>query len=201
MKTSINVSIVLSLLTWGLIASTVQGCREADAQWLEEEAEAEPPGTSMHTLEGVVLRGGDLVEMTLQPLSLKDLRLLRNTVYARHGRIFVDKELAAYFFAQKWYRANLNYSDDMLTVEDHRNIAALLTAEGRPEDASWQQALGISKQAEEMHRVTGALDVINAYLTDKHALADGDAPEGFELPPLEYYKQAGIVVPLTEKAE
>lgn len=32
------------------------------------------------------------------------IRVLRNSIYARHGRIFKDKNLRNYFNAQDWYR-------------------------------------------------------------------------------------------------
>lgn len=32
------------------------------------------------------------------------IRVLRNSIYARHGRIFKDKNLSAYFNSQPWYR-------------------------------------------------------------------------------------------------
>ncbi|MEM6784116.1 MAG: YARHG domain-containing protein [Bacteroidota bacterium] len=37
-----------------------------------------------------------------------DVRLLRNAVYARHGHVFQDKEVAAFFGAQSWYRPAKN---------------------------------------------------------------------------------------------
>ena len=32
------------------------------------------------------------------------IRVLRNSIYARHGRIFKDRNLRAYFNSQPWYR-------------------------------------------------------------------------------------------------
>ena len=36
--------------------------------------------------------------------SASDLRLMRNEIYARHGRVFDDPSLQKYFSAQPWYR-------------------------------------------------------------------------------------------------
>ena len=199
----------LVLLSPPLLVSA-PGAGDAEAQWLEEfEPEVRAlvaddlpePTPPLEVLEDLVLHGVDLVDLMLQPLTLPELRILRNTVYARHGRIFSDPALQAYFEAQSvevggWYKADLSYTDDRLKAEDHRNVAALLAQEGRPEDASWQQTIGLAKQAEEMVEVTSNLEVINAYLTDKEAVAEGEAPEGFEQPTLDYYKEHRVVDPL-----
>lgn len=36
------------------------------------------------------------------------LRVLRNSIYARHGRYFKDKRLSNYFYSQSWYRPYRN---------------------------------------------------------------------------------------------
>ena len=45
------------------------------------------------------LTGGDL-----QPLSLEQLRIARNEIYARNGRFFRDQNLANYFSRYSWYQ-------------------------------------------------------------------------------------------------
>lgn len=37
-------------------------------------------------------------------MSSYDLRLARNEILARHGRMFVDKELQDYFNSKSWYQ-------------------------------------------------------------------------------------------------
>lgn len=36
------------------------------------------------------------------------IRVLKNSIYARHGRKFKDKELRAYFSSQSWYKPRYN---------------------------------------------------------------------------------------------
>lgn len=36
------------------------------------------------------------------------IRVLRNSIYARHGRYFKDKRLSSYFYSQSWYRPYRN---------------------------------------------------------------------------------------------
>jgi len=42
---------------------------------------------------------------------LKELRLLRNEIYAKHGRIFDSKDLRDYFDKCGWYHPSKKYSD------------------------------------------------------------------------------------------
>jgi hypothetical protein len=65
----------------------------------------------------------------LDGLFIEDLRVLRNEIYARHGRIFKDKELQKYFAEQPWYKPNPDFKDEMLTEKDYKNLAAIREAE------------------------------------------------------------------------
>jgi len=64
-------------------------------------------------------------------LSPPDIRRLRNTIFARHGRIFQRPELQNYFVSRPWYRPKNNYSDGDLTPADHANIRMITAAETR----------------------------------------------------------------------
>lgn len=68
------------------------------------------------------------VEEEMAKLSPERLRLMRNTVFARHGRTFKDPALQKYFDEQWWYIPNSGYRDSMLTKEDRR-IVALISKE------------------------------------------------------------------------
>ena len=47
-----------------------------------------------------------ITEYDLQGLSLRDLELMRNEIYARHGWVFRRQDLRRYFESQPWYRPN-----------------------------------------------------------------------------------------------
>lgn len=47
-----------------------------------------------------------------------NLRLLRNSIFARHGRTFTDAVLQEHFRKQPWYTQNPNYSDSLLTPNE-----------------------------------------------------------------------------------
>jgi hypothetical protein len=65
----------------------------------------------------------------LRQLSLRDLRLLRNTLYARRGRPFKSPLLQEHFEHMPWYKPDPAYSDTRLTETDKRNIALIVQVE------------------------------------------------------------------------
>lgn len=67
----------------------------------------------------------------LRQLSLRDLRLLRNTIYARRGRPFKSQILRTHFSGMDWYHLDPAYSDARLTKTDQRNIALIRSVENQ----------------------------------------------------------------------
>lgn len=54
----------------------------------------------------------------LEGLTQEECRLARNEIYARHGRIFDDESLQAYFESKSWYEGTIPadaFSEDMLS--------------------------------------------------------------------------------------
>lgn len=70
-------------------------------------------------------------EQMLQGLSLHELRLLRNEIYARHGRIFRAEWLQQYFYAQAWYNPDENFKDEELSGNDKLNVETIVRYENR----------------------------------------------------------------------
>jgi len=58
-------------------------------------------------------------------LSAWEVIILRNMIYARHGRQFSNPRLQAYFASWPWYKPNPNYSDQLLTKTDRQQIEAI----------------------------------------------------------------------------
>ena len=65
----------------------------------------------------------------LADLSRRDLRLLRNMVYARRGRAFTSDVLQQYFGSLDWYKSDPSYTDAKLTDVDRRNITLIRSVE------------------------------------------------------------------------
>src|SRR5215472_5790286 len=65
----------------------------------------------------------------LKDFSRRDLRMLRNLIYARRGRPFNSDLLQSYFQAVDWYKPDPAYTDGRLTALDKRNINLVLSVE------------------------------------------------------------------------
>lgn len=65
----------------------------------------------------------------LVDLSLEDLRVKRNEVYARKGRKFNSKDLQEYFNQFEWYEPKYDNVQELLTKHDRENIRKVKKAE------------------------------------------------------------------------
>ena len=70
----------------------------------------------------------------LHGLSLNELRLLRNEIYARHGRQFQAEWLQQYFWQQPWYQADGNFKDEQLSGADKQNVETIVAYEQKIHD-------------------------------------------------------------------
>ncbi|HJQ24452.1 MAG TPA: protein kinase [Blastocatellia bacterium] len=98
-----------------------------------------PPADAKGKAESKLLNNELLDKNDLAGIADADLRLLRNMVYARHGRIFDAPDLQRYFSTRSWYRPRSDYSDTDLTANDRANVALIRSAEGAspaPADAT-----------------------------------------------------------------
>jgi len=64
----------------------------------------------------------------------EELALIRNEIYARHGRKFKTPKYQEYFNSKSWYRINPNYTDDLLTGTDRANLDLILDVENSIEE-------------------------------------------------------------------
>jgi len=70
-------------------------------------------------------------DQMLHGLSLHELRLLRNEIYARHGRMFRAEWLQQYFFFQPWYAPDENFKDEQLSGNDKLNVETIVKYENK----------------------------------------------------------------------
>ena len=70
-----------------------------------------------------------ITEAMLRGLSLHELRLLRNEIYARHGRIFKTLWIQQYFGGQMWYDPKDDFKDEDITGTDKTNIETIVAVE------------------------------------------------------------------------
>ena len=85
---------------------------------------------SANPLENPSLLDSQLTLALLSDLSLRDLRVLRNMVYARRGRRFKNPALRAYFKVAKWYKPVDKFvAGKRLRRVDWRNIRIISSLE------------------------------------------------------------------------
>ena len=71
----------------------------------------------------------------LRGLSLHELRLLRNEIYARHGRIFKTVWIQQYFGGQPWYDPKEDFKDEDISGSDKTNIETIVKYENKLHDS------------------------------------------------------------------
>jgi hypothetical protein len=75
-----------------------------------------------------------IAEHMLHGLSLHELRLLRNEIYARHGRQFQATWLSLYFISQPWYEPSESFKDEDLSGFDKQNVETIVAYENKLHD-------------------------------------------------------------------
>lgn len=70
-----------------------------------------------------------ITQTMIEGLFVEDLRVLRNEIYAKRGRIFKDPNLQKYFAAQTWYQPNPDFRDESLTEIESKNLAVIKEVE------------------------------------------------------------------------
>lgn len=63
-----------------------------------------------------------LTETDLEGLTSRELKIMRNEIFARYGYIFKTKEMISYFSQKTWYKARYDDVSDFLTPVEKKNI-------------------------------------------------------------------------------
>ena len=112
-------------------------------KWLGGDGVAQSRRTP---LEDPTLLDQQLAVGQIALMSRRDLRLLRNTIYARHGYQFRSELLSSYFSSTDWYKAHADFSTKDLTAVDQRNLKLVRSVEDRHggplSDAAHGDAIG-----------------------------------------------------------
>jgi hypothetical protein len=91
-----------------------------------------------------LFRTNALSEQMLKGVAIADLRLLRNEVYARHGRIFQTAWLGDFFRSFPWYRPRADFSDAELSPMERANVALITKREQQLHEELGTRLLGIA---------------------------------------------------------
>jgi hypothetical protein len=89
-----------------------------------------------------IRRNEPVTPQQLGSLTVSELRIVRNAVFARHGRAFQTSELATFFRGRDWYRRDPRFSERRLTATDRANVAKLLAAAKNPSPPDNRSAAG-----------------------------------------------------------
>ncbi|MCD8144043.1 MAG: YARHG domain-containing protein [Oscillospiraceae bacterium] len=126
----------------------VESSYETEAQTTEEQEtqvaqEASEPAIERY-FQGELVTTGDYILPDsdtrlysvdeLAGMTATQLRLARNEIYARHGRLFKDDELQAYFNACDWYSGTVSwdsFDDAVFSATEKANIVTIQEAEAR----------------------------------------------------------------------
>ena len=117
-------ALALSLL-FLIFMGTPTLAQKVDNGWADEEVA--PPAPAPQAARGGrwPWTSGRLIQPAeLWPLSLGELELMRNEIYARHGWVFNRPDLRNYFESQPWYRPKGDLADPQ---ESNRRVEAELT--------------------------------------------------------------------------
>lgn len=71
----------------------------------------------------------------LRGLSLHELRLLRNEVYARRGKRFRTKWIQDHFADEDWYHPHKDFNEPTLSAVEMQNVATIVETETRLHDS------------------------------------------------------------------
>lgn len=73
----------------------------------------------------------DLTDQDLETYGAFELTLMRNEIFAVHGRVFKDPVLAGFFKSRPWYRPDPAFSDSLLTERERKNAAFISSYQAR----------------------------------------------------------------------
>lgn len=90
---------------------------------------ASTPSDTRNPLEDPSLLDKLLSIEQLADMSRRDLRILRNTIYARHGYVFKSVLLTDYFQGTDWYKPDSEFTPKRLTSVDTRNVKLIKSVE------------------------------------------------------------------------
>ena len=93
-----------------------------------------PANTPTNTLGAVntgtyIIADSDKVLITkdlLDSLTINQINIAKNEIYARHGYIFTSPIYKNYFSSQPWYKENPNYSASDLNSIEKQNILIIV---------------------------------------------------------------------------
>jgi hypothetical protein len=144
----------------------------------ESQEETVPESKNANVESGYILPDSNERYLTaddIRGLSKEELRLARNEIYARHGRIFESEDLKEYFSKQSWYSGHIlsnEFDEGLLNAYEKVNLEVIVNAENSDTETSTQRELvsGLYRDDSENYAADFSVSVytsaeeINGYL-------------------------------------
>jgi serine/threonine-protein kinase len=137
--------------------------------------------THMALAELAMLADVELDREDLEGLTQTELRLLRNGIFARHGRVFQDESLNQYFRSRVWYKPDLGFNENLLTAADRANAELIKQLE----QGSGTAANSSSVESEITEMLGAWASTMRARQLDQHMNFYADELDT-------YYNQTGV---------
>ena len=104
-----------------------------DLEKVEKQLPIKSPWDDPNNYKENDLTKEDSLKIKYDSKSLVELKILRNEIFARHGRTFKTEWLQKYFNNQPWYKPNPNYCDSLLTDDEIEKIKLIKSIEKEKE--------------------------------------------------------------------
>jgi hypothetical protein len=136
-----------------------------------------------------IILSSKIDSIEISQMTVENLRLLRNEIFARHGYIFKSQELTDYFSKFDWYQPNLTSDqvDKKLSETDRYNISLIKSLES-------DKKQNLIKWDNELQSYLDLIPMIKLPL-------DFECENGFDIPELDYendlikkYKPEGATI-------
>lgn len=123
----------LLLMIFMFSAAIVAGCREVKPASVAGRPQKSPSERDESKTSQYF--NSESSQRLLRPEELKgltpfQLKIMKNEIFARHGFIFTDSDMAAYFSGQTWYVPSPDFTAQKLTQAERENIALIERQEG-----------------------------------------------------------------------
>lgn len=153
------------VVIWGLFFRDADTRAQGAGQPAAETFSPAPDAGAAEVNTDYILPDSDTRYLAGSELAYLDqaaLRLARNEIYARHGRMFEAENLSAYFNSKRWYSgyiAAADFDDSVLNEYEKANLSLIKSAEdGNLQSDLPEYIAGSSRQL-------GAANVMNALYT------------------------------------
>ncbi len=129
-KVDITISVTIDGTTGEIGTMSIDKLTASGTGCKGEKADLQDPNSADVDIHYIIPYSDSrmLSDSDLQGITRSDLTLARNEIYARHGRMFKDDDIRAYFESQAWYAGIVpadQFSESVLSKTEKTNISTI----------------------------------------------------------------------------